>query len=376
MKKPWIQQYFLKRARTKKQLWLKYKSTGSQAEFDRHRSYSNQLKHYLRSAKHRYELRLSKSGPKTVYKYVRTKILAKVSTPIICDTDNVFARNEEGTANIRNLPACTTPQIKPSLSNVDFSDEIVFSEFTKLPEKSSPGSDGITSLVLKRCATTISGPLAFIMTSAFQTSVLSPILLQAQVTPLLKRAIKRNQRTIYLSSICCKIMERVICHHLRQFLIDNYIISSNQYGFLPGRSTVTCLLRCLNDWSLSLERNEPTDVIYLEFEKAFDCLPHHRLLPKLENSGVQGLLLKCIETFLSDRYFNVRVGSSFSTKRNVLSAVPQGLVLGPLLFLVYVSDLLSLLKSSHFFYADDGKLYGNPLTLSQIIQDDFSISYS
>ena len=133
----WKNLRFLKRV-TKKQLCLKYTSTGSPADFDRHRSYSNQL----RSIKHRYELRLSKSGPKTVYKSVRSKILAKVSAPIICDTSNVFARSEEESANILahffgnvftgepsgNLPY-TTPRIKPSLS-----------------EKSSPGLDVLRPL--------------------------------------------------------------------------------------------------------------------------------------------------------------------------------------------------------------------------------------
>ena len=117
-------------------------------------------------------------------------------------------------------------------------------------------------------------------------------------------------------------MERIICRHLRQFLIDNNVISSNQHGFVPGRSTVTCLLRYLNDWSLSLEINEQADVIYLDFEKAFNGVPHRRLLSKLESSGVRGLLLEWNEVFLSDRYVNVRVASSFSTKRKVLSGVP------------------------------------------------------
>ena len=121
-----------------------------------------------------------------------------------------------------------------------------------------------------------------------------------------------------------------------------------------------------------LEHTVPVDIIYLDFEKAFDRVPHRRLLHKLEHFGIKGLLLQWIAAFLRNRSFTVKVGSSVSSNRQVLSGVPQGSVLGPILFLIYVSDLLRILNSSHAFYADDGKLYENPLTSHQTIQDDLT----
>ncbi|KAJ3659053.1 hypothetical protein Zmor_010762 [Zophobas morio] len=148
------------------------------------------------------------------------------------------------------------------------------------------------------------------------------------------------------------------------------IIPTTQHGFLPGRSTVTCLLSSLDKWTKEIDRGNSVDVIYFDFQKAFDKVPHRRLIHKLNEAGIGSHLLEWISAFLSDRQFYVRIGDSFSDTYAVKSGVPQGSVLGPVLFAIYISDLSRLLKSNHTFYADDLKIFSDPSSNYDILTDD------
>ena len=165
-------------------------------------------------------------------------------------------------------------------------------------------------------------------------------------------------------------MERIIVKYLLNFFLENNVIASTQHGFLPHKSTVTCLLQCVNQWSLRLDEDSPVDIVYLDFAKAFDRVPHNRLFYKLEYIRIRGRLLEWIVAFLTARTFSVRIGSCVSTERSVCSGVPQGSVLGPALFLSYIADLSFQITSDHIFYADDCKIYANPLTDHNSLQLD------
>ena len=157
-------------------------------------------------------------------------------------------------------------------------------------------------------------------------------------------------------------MESIIAKELRKFASENNLIPDIQHGFTAGKSVITNLLCCLNDWTRSVDLNLPVDVLYLDFARAFDKVPINRLLFKLEHLGIRGKLLRWFENYLTNRYFCVRVGDSLSGNVKVLGGVPQGSVLGPLLFLLYVADLPTHLSSTVSMFADDTKLYANPLT--------------
>lgn len=148
------------------------------------------------------------------------------------------------------------------------------------------------------------------------------------------------------------------------------LFPDEQHRFTPGRSVVSNLLLNLDRWTEEFDRGSPIDVVYLDFERAFDQVPLRRLITKLEHVGVRGDILAWITSFLIGRRFRVRVGSEFSTTRDVLSGVPQGSVLGPILFVVYTADLLCALESHKSVYADDTKIFENPLTSSAVIQSD------
>ena len=166
-----------------------------------------------------------------------------------------------------------------------------------------------------------------------------------------------NYRPVSLTCLCCKIMEHTILSHIAKYLSANDILLDSQHGFCEKLSSVTQLISSCHDWTTTIQSRGQVDVVFLDFNKAFDKVPHHRLSVKLSYHGINGSTLTWIDDFLRNRVHAVSLNGSHSTWGNVTSRVPQGSVLGPALFPLYIYDIKEKIQSNMCLYADDTIVY-------------------
>jgi len=167
-------------------------------------------------------------------------------------------------------------------------------------------------------------------------------------------------------------MESLVRDSLVTHMMDNSLFCDAQHGFAPGHSCMTQLLVVLEQWTDMLDRGEAIDTVYLDFQKAFDSVPYKRLLTKLEAYGIKGRLKSWISSFLSGRRQRVVVNGSLSSWAEVLSGIPQGSVLGPILFVLFINDLPDVVASTSMIFADDTKIFcsiSNDKDAAQLQQD-------
>ena len=226
---------------------------------------------------------------------------------------------------------------------------------------SAPGPDSIPPILLHNCADVLANPLTLIMNKSLRNADIPPCWKEATITPIFKR--KGNKwdslqyRPISLTSQIMKILERIIRTYLLHFLEINDLLLDSQHGFRPNRSTVSQLLDQYEQILEALTNKFNIDIIMLDYSKAFDKINHSILLFKLKKLGIGGKIGKWIGNFLLNRTQYVTINGEQSSKSQVISGVPQGTILGPVLFLIYIADIGNNLSSSNMSsYADDSKL--------------------
>ena len=259
-----------------------------------------------------------------------------------------------------NIPSFVPRSARNRLSNISISIEQVWKQLCRLKPAKSCGPDNIHPRVLREVKEGVVFPLHLIFQKSLTTGTLPAIWKEANVTALYKkgdRCVPNNYRPISLTSVVCKMLESIIKDELFRHFDLNNLFTAYQHGFRPGYSCVTQLINVMEDWTHAIECGKSVDVIYLDYSKAFDRVPHARLISKLLGYGIDGVLLKWIKDFLTNRKQHICVRGSYSSWCNVTSGVPQGSVLGPILFIIYVNDLPEVVQSKLWMFADDTKIY-------------------
>jgi hypothetical protein len=215
-------------------------------------------------------------------------------------------------------------------------------------------------MVLKELASEISPILSVIYNVSIKAGEIPDDWRAAVITPAFKKGQKyvpANNRPISLACICCKVIEHIVTSYIMRHAERNNILYPLQHGFRSKRSCETQLLECIDDLTMNLENGKQTDLLILDFSKAFDKVSHSLLLHKLYHYGIRGSINQWIQTFLYNRTQVVAVDGETSDKVHVESGVPQGSVLGPSLFLFYINDLPQGLYSTVCIFADDTVVY-------------------
>ena len=193
----------------------------------------------------------------------------------------------------------------------------------------------------------------------------------ANISPIFKKGDRHtaaNYRPVSLTCVCCKMLEHIICRHIMNHLEHYKILTNLQHGFRSGHSCESQLIITLDDIMKQFDSKKQTDLAILDFSKAFDTVPHKKLLHKLKHYGIDGKINKWIRSFLTQRKQQVVIEGESSDSCSVDSGVPQGTVLGPLLFLCHIIDLPNCVKSKVRLFADDCLLYTSVKTIQDQIQ--------
>ena len=246
-----------------------------------------------------------------------------------------------------------------SLTSVTVTPTEVIEMTRKLLDKKTPDNTGLSSSVLKKIIDLIVIPLHHVINLSFTQGVVPNQLKIARVVPVFKsgdRLIKDNYRPISLLPTFSKIFEKIVSERLMTFLTDNNILSQWQFGFRPRHSTLHPMVHFMNHISDAFNEKQSTIAIFCDLRKAFDTCNHEILLSKLTKYGLAGTELLWFKSYLNNRKQHVICDNVSSRLSDILLGVPQGSILGPLLFLIYINDLPNISNFLSLLFADDTTL--------------------
>ena len=250
-----------------------------------------------------------------------------------------------------------------------------------LPNKSSSGYDNVSNILLKQLAPSVCKALCIIFNKSMSEGIFPQDMKLAEVVPIFKskdRSVCTNYRPISLLPVVSKILERVIKKRLYKFIVDNNLLYNSQYGFRNNHSTVNAITEFIGKILKGFEEENCAISVFLDLSKAFDTIDHRILLNKLEFYGVRGLANQWFHSYLNNRWQQVKyIDGVRSSPLKVQCGVPQGSVLGPLLFVLYTNDIYACLQhSSCILFADDTTIFNIGKDIDQmlmLISQDMSV---
>ena len=329
-----------------------------------------------------------KANPKPFWTYIKSLRKENQGIPTLQTPSGIPAATNISKANtlVNQFTSVFTKEITETLPNlhsvhpempkISFGLEGIAKLLSNINHTKAAGPDKLPARLLKETAHQIAPMYTHLFSQSYQHGLLPDSWTRSTVCPIFKkgnRSLPENYRPISLTAIPCKLFEHIIVSKIWDHLNKHNIITNRQHGFRKGMSCETQLIEALHDWTEIMNQGQDQiDVILLDFSKAFDSVPHQRLLHKLKSYGIRHHTLNWINAFLTNRTHQVLVNGSHSETQIVTSGVPQGTVLGPLLFLLYINDIENNLTSKIRLFADDSALYRKIDTLadSHSLQQD------
>ena len=351
------------------------KNRNTAPSWAKYRRLRNQLRNMTRAKYNSYVNSLGRdihSNPKRFWNFYHAKTKSNSIPETVNNGNDHFSDAKEKAdafnrcffSNFSNreyseLPNVTTYE-NYALESVLFSPNDVKNVLKSLDRTKACGSDRVSPRILQMCASELCTSLALIFNASMQLGSLPGSWKIANVCPVFKKGDRHlisNYRPVSLLSCVSKVMERCIYNHIYPILRP--LICSEQHGFSSKRSTVTQLVQVQHRIGEVIDRSGQVDVIYLDLARAFDSVPHSLLLHKIKSFGICGRLLNWFTAYLTGRSQRVIINGSESALLDVTSGVPQGSILGPLLFNLYINDLSSVVSLETFMglFADDSKIY-------------------
>lgn len=408
LRSPWINSEIKKRMRQRDRLKAKAIKTKDPKLWDAFKKARNQVNNEVKETKKAYynnSFHVNSNNSKKTWQAINEltgrKSNKSTINSLVVD-DETINDPKKICNNFNSFFAEIGPQLAKNIPDVDhsFTDYLTKTEskfsfeeinslevqqlLSKLNIAKANGLDNIPARLLKECPDLISESLTQIFNESIKTGIFPTDWKRARVTPLYKNSGERtdpsNYRPISVIPVIAKLIERVVYNQLYKYLIDNKLLSQYQSGFRSLHSTVTALLEATDSWAWNIDQGLVNSVVFLDLKKAFDTVDHDILLSKLHFYGIEDVALQWFESYLKNRSQACSVNGFQSTDLSITCGVPQGTILGPLLFLIYINDLPNCL--SHLIprmYADDTSLTyaGNDIdNINDNVNDDLKRVYA
>lgn len=380
----WINSNIKRLIRQRKRLFKLAKRVNNEHAWNRFRQKRNAVTSIIRQAKKQYneslanELKLNEHNSKLWYK-ISAQFLSSPSKPTcktipFLETENSFVETDTEIAEVLNnyfanqsniedsqadLPELAAPSY-PLLQSIEITENDVKDAITSLKPNKAPGPNLVSPKLFKEAINEIAKPLKNLFKLSLMLKRFPDPWKRANLTAIHKKddpSKPSNYRPISLLNYEGKLMERCVYKYLSQYLIQNSVISEFQSGFQTGDSTINQLTFLCNEFSKAIDDNKEIRLVFLDISKAFDKVWHRGLLAKLRAVGFSDNIVDWLSSYLNNRQQRVCLRGKVSSWKTINAGVPQGSILGPVLFLIFINDIVHDIRTNIRLFADDTMIY-------------------